>query len=123
MGIPRLSNRFSFYNPVSKPRSLEGSPAVSVADKVDVAADLRHAPKIAEGLSRPSPNSHPVSALPEIARYRRYEREEFVNTDDSLSREPGISRYSLYAISAYQRTENQAERDRIENMLGFDLYV
>lgn len=122
MGISRLSNRFSFYNPVSKPRSPEDSPAVSGADKVDTAEDLRHAPKITEGLSRPSPNSNPVSALPEIARYSRYEQEEFINTNN-LRRESGISRYSLNAISAYQRTENQAERDRIEDMLGFDLYV
>jgi hypothetical protein len=122
MNLSRLPDRFGFYNPVGKPWPRKENAAVSGADKAGAAQDHRRLPVIAEGLSHSSPSRQTVSPLPGVLRYRPYEYGATANADNP-SRDPAISRYNLDAITAYQRTENQEERDRIEQMLGFDLYV
>ncbi|WP_020562394.1 hypothetical protein [Methylosarcina fibrata] len=122
MNLSRLSDRSGFYHPVCKPRLRKESAAVVGAEKAGALQDHPCVPAIAKDLSHSAPGRQPVSPLPGVLRYRPYEYGATADAD-RLIRDPGISRYNLDAVSAYQRTENQEERDRIEQMLGFDLYV
>jgi hypothetical protein len=122
MGISGLSNNVGFFNTHSNQRIRQDAPPVSGTDKVNEISDQQHASKnSADEQPRPSLSLY-RSHIPAIDQYQRYASAESVN-GDNIGREPGMSRYSLYAISAYQSTENQEKRDQIEKMLGFDLYV
>lgn len=122
MGISRLSDRFGFYNPLSKPRLRQEGPAVSGTHKVNAVPDQRQAPIKTDEPSRLSPSRPQPSPLSDTAQHQQYKLVESVHTDN-LCRDSGISRHNLFAINAYQHTENQEKRDQIEKMLGFDLYV
>ena len=122
MGISGLSGNFGFYDPQSKQRIRQDGLAVSEINKVKEVTDLQRTSKNSDDEQSRLSLSHYRSHTSDINQLQRYVTAESVN-DANISRENGMDRYSLYAINAYQRTENQEKRDQIEKMLGFDLYV